>query len=206
MFVNLLILLGGCVDQSLSKGSFDPEAADNGTEDTSFVAPEDTGPETVPAFYAVSATLTVLAGLPTTDGAEVTLEVVDADLQRTDCTVPLDTTGIVAGTSSAGVPLWWELPVVADDACATLPESISLGIGTLDADVRARLGTVDHEDVADSLYGAYLRVEGGEVWAFGYAGTDADLAGDAPAEDPPGDGTYALAPLYLAELPEQTEE
>ena len=98
MFVNLLILLGGCVDQSLSKGSFDPEAADNGTEDTSFVAPEDTGPETVPAFYAVSATLTVLAGLPTTDGAEVTLEVVDADLQRTDCTVPLDTTGIVAGT------------------------------------------------------------------------------------------------------------
>lgn len=205
MILNLVLLFGACVDSALNanKGAVEDPTFSGDTA----VTDGDSAPTTFPAWYAVSAELTVAKGVATVDAASVTMEVVDSDLEGVSCLVELSTDELVAGAPNQyGVELWWDLPVSATDSCAVLPVSLSLGIGALDSDVRARLGTAELEDVADSLYGAYLRADGGDVWSFGYAGTAADLAGDGVAELPPPDGAYLLAPLYLAALPEQPEE
>lgn len=204
-FLLVLLCAVGCSpNRSLegAGGTFDTAASDS-ADDTGEMD-DDTGPSIEPAWYVVRADLTVADGLPVPDGAELSIDVVDADLERTDCVVELDPSGLAAATVDGAEPgsLWWELPVVPTTAsCATLPTTLTLGVGSLDPDVRARLGTVHLDAVADSLFGAYFLLDGA-ITAYGYAGTANDLFGDDLAALPPPDGLYRLAPLYLAPLPE----
>lgn len=173
-----------------------PEDADSGVLD-------DTAAPEVPTWYVVRAALSIEGGLAVPTGAEVTVDIVDADLERVNCSFSLAIDALDAAPESPGEGVWWELPVDApNDACAALPASLILGVGALPSDVRARLGSVGLDDVADSLYGAWILPDGAESpSAFGYAGTAADLAGDDAAALPPPDGAYTLSPLFLLALP-----
>lgn len=204
IFLFSTLCVAGCSPEQALQA--ERESLDTGVEDTVTDSQEvdDTAPATSPAWYVVRADLAVAGGAPVAEGAVVSIDVVDADLERTDCVVELDPAGLRAVTVTVAEPgsLWWELPVVpVAESCATLPSTLTLGLGSLDPDVRARLGAVQLDTVADSLFGAYLLLDGAAT-AYGYAGTESDLAGDNPALLPPPDGRYRLAPLYLAPLPD----
>jgi hypothetical protein len=200
----LLLCLGACSDNSI-KGSFEPgadTAAGTDPADTDTGADtEDTGAPIDPVWYTVRADLAVIDGVASGEGAVLAIDVVDADLERTDCVVTLDTSGVVAGEATDdGVAAWWATPVTpVATPCARLPSTLVLGVGPLLPDIRARLGAVGQDDIADSLYGAYVQNGAGET-TFGYAATDLDLTGDDLAAIPLPDGLYHLAPLYLLAL------
>jgi hypothetical protein len=195
--------LAGCADASLRGAA---ELLDTGGQDAAYdtaVKGEDTSLPEDPAWYVVRAELPILGGVAAAEGATVALDVVDRDRSRVNCSVELDASGLTAGTVAAADPgsVWWALPVVdTTDVCAPLPETLLLGVGVLGPDVRARLGTVGQDAVANSLYGAYLVLDDAAV-VFGYAGTATDLLGDDVAVLPPPDGLYRVAPLYLVPLP-----
>lgn len=203
-----LIGCAGCSDSALSKedvATFD--GADTGMMDTDDVD-EDTPP---PDAWTARATLAITDGAPSLDGAAVTIDLVaTGDETPVDCPVQLDVSGLVASTppeaADGAVYAWWTLPIVPvdDDTCAVagLPEIVGIGIGTLHPDQRARLGAYGYDDVADSIFGAYLSTGDEAVYAFGFAGTADDLLGDDAAADPPPDGVYAVQPLFLFALPE----
>ncbi|MFN7143837.1 MAG: hypothetical protein ACK4YP_08690 [Myxococcota bacterium] len=200
-------LVAGCADYNMSnvktEGASDTgDPSDAG--DTAVDSDTGVGLRTFPAWFVIRADLAVEDGLPSGEGASVTIDVVDADLIRTDCVVPLVPEGITAMDAPNGDDgsLWWQIPVTpADEACADLPPTLRVGVGAMHPDVRARLGSVGQDAVAESLYAAYM-VYAGDVAAFGYAGTAADLLGDDVAALPVPDGLYRLAPLYLVPLPE----
>ena len=200
--LSLLVGLSACADYDLAAEADNTAAPID--DDTGDSSDDDTAPEAVPAWYVVRAELTILGGVAVADGAAVQVDVVDADLERVDCSFELPVTGLSAPEiAPAETGVWWELPVDApEDACAELPSVLTLGVAELHVDVRARLGTVNLDEVADSLFGAWMLVEGAtEPSVYGYAGSASDLAGDDIATLPPPDGTYTLAPLYLLELP-----
>lgn len=202
----LLPLVACSADSALTKeGDTSGGAADTGGFDGDDSAGDtaDTAAELVPAWYTIAARLTVSGGAASTKGAEVTAVVVADDEVTPVCEVPLDVTELTVGKSPVPeVAYWWELAITpAKEACATLPPSIELGLGEMGPDVLARLGAEGLDGVAGSLYGAYLREPAGDVYIYGWAGTEADLAGDSEALSPPPDGVYTFAPLYLLRLP-----
>lgn len=203
----LLLPLAACyADSALTKeGDTSGASSDTGGNDgeDSALDTGDTGEVLVPAWYTVSARLTVVGGVASTKAAEVTAVIVAEDQVTAACEVPLDVAGLTVGKSPIPeVAYWWELEITPAKApCATLPASIEFGLGEMGADVLARLGAEGLDDVAGSLYGAYLREPESEVYIYGWAGTDSDLAGDTAATFPPPDGVYTLAPLYLLRLP-----
>lgn len=209
-FLRLLLLAplaAACADYNMSKAG-ERAASDTGPawdgDDTSVDSDTGVALRTFPAWFVIRADLAVEDGLPTGEGASVTIDVVDADLVRTDCVVPLVTEGIEAMDAPNGDDgsLWWEIPVApATETCAELPPTLRVGIGSMHPDVRARLGSVGQDGVAESLYAAYM-VHAGSVAAFGYAGTATDMLGDDTALLPVPDGLYRLAPLYLVPLPD----
>jgi hypothetical protein len=212
MGLNILpfLLVSACADYDLSnaKGEADDgsEPADADTGGTTDSDPDSGMDDIVPDGWIVRADLAIVAGEPTPQDAVVLIDMVDSVEGGIACTVALDTSGMTAGVSpDADVWAWWTLDVVAlDEPCAELPEAIGLGVGELLGDVRAGLGAHGYDQVAGSLYGAYLGADDGSLYVFGYAGTDADLAGDddAATEAPLPDGLYHLAPLYVFALPE----
>lgn len=201
--VLLTAVLGGCsAEYAMDAVPGEADSDRHATEDTAEEDP-DTGEPEEPAWYVVRADLAVVGGVASEVGAVVAVEIIDADLQRIDCVVDLAADLVSAGPVDAEAGLvWWDVSVRASPApCAPLPAVLSLGVGALHPDARARLGTVGHDGIADSLYGAWLRADAGEPMAYGYAGTAADLLGDDPSVLPPPDGTYRLAPLYVVPLP-----
>jgi hypothetical protein len=159
----------------------------------------------VPDGWVLRADLPIAGGVPAVDGAVVEIDAVDSVEGQIACTVALDTTGLAAGTSPDAevVWAWWTIPVVpVDEPCISLPETLGIGVGELVGDVRAGLGADGYDEVAASLYGAFYAGDDGTLYVFGYAGTDADLAGDDDAANPPADGLYHLAPLYVLGLSE----
>lgn len=199
----LLLLLVGCsaVPENSGDKEFALDSADLDGHDTSDTDPDDTSGPIDPAWYVVRADLSIVGGLASVADAAVSIDVIDADLIRVNCTVEL-TGAVTASEPSAGI-VWWAVRVQSDTTpCATLPHTLHLGVGALHPDARARLGAVNHDDIADSLYGAWLRTAVTEAaTAYGYAGTASDLLGDDVATLPPADGTYRLAPLYVVALP-----
>lgn len=200
-----LVLPLGCAEYNLGKGADSFVDETGRATDAADTAPDDSDDAELaenPAWYVVRAELRVVAGEASAEGASVSIEVIDADLERITCVVDL-TPALVTAAEPEPEAVWWNVPVRSASApCATLPDTILLGVGSLHADVRARLGTVGHDDIADSLYGAWLRADAGDIAAFGYAGTASDLVGDEIAVLPPPDGLYRLAPLYVVALPE----
>lgn len=206
-----LLGLGACADYALEATKADDRDA-AGNDDDEDVEIQDTGgaadtgtdgDEPVPDGWIVQAVLGLAGGVPVADGASVRLDFVEAGDQAVACAVGLDPTGVAGAASpDPAIWAWWEVDVVPEDpACSALPDTLGLGVGELHPDARARLGAAGRDDVAASLYGAYVQVNDGPLWVYGYAGTDADLAGDDAAADPPPDGLYALLPLYVLPLP-----
>lgn len=196
------VTLGACAENSL-KGSADSafDANDTGGSDS---GDQDTAPPPEPSWFTPRAVIEVTAGVPSL--VQLTVIVVDVDMTTVVCELAQDPALAVVGTAPQDdVALWLvETLTPGDDDCAELPSPLGIGIGTLPADVRAQLGPSGLDDVADSLFGAYVRApesETEEVAAFGYAGTTDDLAGDDAAVLPPPDGQYVLNPLFLLKLP-----
>jgi hypothetical protein len=202
------LLLFGCA-ADFEMGAITENSDDTGRYAAPDTAPEDTSDSALPAdptWYVVRADLSVIGGVASPEAATVAIDVIDADLERVNCVVDL-AADLVTGATAESEPdsdaVWWTVPVRSDTApCANLPDTLQLGVGALHPDVRARLGTVGHDDIADSLYGAWLRADEGAVTVYGYAGTATDLFGDDVAALPPPDGLYRLAPLYVVALPD----
>jgi hypothetical protein len=201
---NFLLLLAACGGYALDRTKGDADSAGTAPEDTSDADTGELDDSYLPDGWVLSADLPVVGGIPSLEGAAVTLEVVDSVQRGVACSMTLDTAGLAVSelTPDPTVWAWWTLDVVPlDEPCEeALPTTLGLGVGELVGDIRARLGTVEHDEVADSLYGAYLASDDGVVYVFGYAGTDGDLAGEDAASNPPGDGVYHLAPLYVFPL------
>lgn len=179
--------------ESPEDGGLGGDTANEGTDDS------EADDDVEVSWFAPAARLMVADGAGSAEGAEIHLRQADARGEDVRCDVPLDVTDLeAAAPPSASVSLWWELPEVvpADDRCvgASLPQSLGLGIGVLDPEVRARLGTVDRDDEADALYGAWVRIDGGEVLAVGFA---APTDTSEPASEAPPDDVYDLEPLFL---------
>lgn len=198
----LVLFLSACSDNSISGNAGDPkDTASDGTgvDDTANDSGAIEDPAT-PAWYAVNAVVALSSGAPDPATATIEVEVVDEDLVRIDCTVPLDPAALTgAEAPSDEIYTWWTLTVAPlEEPCTTLPTTIELGLGALDPEVRARLGSVDLDDAADRLWGAWMRVDGGDLWATGYAAAASDP--DTAAVPPP-DDVYTLVPLFLVPLP-----
>lgn len=203
-----LLLLFGCADYDLgiASGGKGDTAGEAAPEDTAFADTSDSALPSNPAWYVVRADLSVVGGVASPEAATITIDVIDADLERINCVVDLASDLVTSAGAESELDIegvWWNVPVRSDIApCANLPDMLQLGVGPLHPDVRARLGTVGHDDIADSLYGAWLRADEGAVTVYGYAGTATDLFGDDAATLPPPDGLYRLAPLYVVALPD----
>lgn len=189
----------------VGKGNADTGFADDSDEGDSGGGGEidDTADSLPPEWITFTARLTVAKGAAVPDGAEVGLVAVAADRASVVCEVPLTPTAVeVPAPDESTVALWWAFSVEAPDtACVPVPTNLAFGVGELGPDARAQLGAVGMDAVADSLYGAYVQVDGSDVYLYGWAGTESDAAGDDPASFPAPDGVYLLSPLFLLALP-----
>jgi hypothetical protein len=197
-------LLAACDGSPLfaSEGAFDD--ADNGAEGAADTAQSDSAGEEFapPAWYTFAARLAMLEGEATVEGAEGRVVLASAELDRQDCeALP------AAAVSVAALPAvddelfgWWTFDLDELTGCEVvgLPQTLGVGIGELNAEVRARLGTVDREGDADDLFGAWLSDDGGTtVFPFGYAD-----GGEVTARDgAPVNAEFVLEPLLLLALP-----
>lgn len=206
MFVFLTLPLSlGCQDMNLS-ADFAGGGSDSGTEADSNDSGEDADTaDDLPAaaWYSLQGSVTIRDGLPATEGISLHFVLADASLSAWNCT-EMDLSGLQIvdpAPQDLGVELhaWWTLTVPQDMSCREtgLPLALGFGVGELSPEVRARLGTVDLEDAADRLYGAWMVTDGAEPFPFGYAEGDAVES----TEGPPPDGAYALEPLLVVELP-----
>lgn len=212
----LLALTSACSSFELAKAA--DQTGNGAPEDTGAdpdTSADSAGPVYVPDAWVVRASLRIVDGLPVADGAAILIDLVDSS---GDDESDEDDAGVVACTVTAellgpdGAPVpdpvvyaWWSPIAVTSSGCADfteaagLPAEIGLGIGALHPDVRARLGADGEEDVADFLYGAYIDT-GVELYAFGYAGSEANFAGEAAPGEALPDATYSVSPLYLLPL------
>lgn len=198
-----LVALSGCAaDNSLAKGAPDSFTGTDYTDTGGSVGDSADAPQ--PAWFAPRAVVEVAGGVPAL--TQLSLAIVDADLQTVICTIVVPADAGVAGTSpDPAASLWLDVTVPASATdCTPPPATLGLGIGELPGDVRAQLGPSGLGGAEGSLYGAYARAlddDTVEVSAFGYAGTPEDLAGQGTGALPPPDGTYTLNPLFLLRLP-----
>jgi hypothetical protein len=206
---SLFVLLAACDAENLLAAEDESDAtSDTGTAYDGGVdsADEDSESDQVEAvFYSVGATLRVADGAASTEDAEVSLALAGAEQEDAGCAVPLEVGDLAVAEARDGVLAAWTLPVVPiDETCGVtgFPGTLDLGLGALDPEVRARLGAAGVTLPAESLFGAYLGVDGGDLLAIGYA-TDGvtDEAADAGLRD----GLYELWPLLLVRLPAAEE-
>jgi hypothetical protein len=171
--------------------------ADNGADSGK---PED-GPTYEAAWYSVEGSASVADGTAALEGFELRFALADVDLVRLDCDFLSLSDLAVSETPPEGMYAWWTFTVPANPGCEAenlqLPESLGVGLGPLDPEVRARLGTVDKDGVADELWGAWFSANNEDPVAFGYA--EGTLGG--PADVAPPDDSYALVPLLLQPVP-----
>jgi hypothetical protein len=201
----LSLLLTGCAEYAVDGVSLAEKAS---AMDTGAMDSAADGGQPLPAWYAIRGVLEVGETGPESAVGTVQLEVVGEDLATVLCTADLDLAGLTAATTpdDPNLWMWWDLPVeVQKPPCATLPTHLSLGLGLLGPDSRARLGSVGLDGREGALYGAYAQADQADIVSFGYAGTAENLAGTTDAVEPPAPGTYQLAPLYLMALPGQAD-
>ena len=99
------------------------------------------------------------------------------------------------------VPGDWTGDCESETLSGQLPSSIQLGVGALDDEIVAVMGTSDlvSDGAESSLNGAYASIDGGTtLWVYGLAGTLAayDGLGATQTETPLDDGMWLLRPLY----------
>ncbi len=201
----LLLAVAACAEFDVAStkdgsGSSDTASSDGGDADADADA-DDTNEAFEAAAFSVAATLPVRGGEAVADGGSVWFVLASSSTERLDCAA-LDATSLAAAEPpTSSIYAYWTLTVPADTGCEgdpVLPATLGLGIGELDPEVRARLGTVDRDGEADMLWGAWVVADGGAPFGFGYA----EAGGGVLAGDPPPDGDYALEPLLIMRLSE----
>lgn len=172
-------------------------------------------PDAAPEWFRLGATLTLEDGLATQ--VDVRLEFLDGDHLPVGCTEDRSSLGVVASieTPDPTVYHWFRVslaePVTDCVDAAQVPAELFLGLGDLHPEVEAQLLGLDLDGVSDSLYGAYVLLDETQAeldapdqvaLAYGYAGTETDLSGEATARTaaPLPDGDYTLAGVYLFPL------
>ena len=213
LVISSLVLLSACADYAVKDGAptsaFDTAqedgAADSG--DVQDTAADDTFEAT---WLTLDAVARVEGALAVADGATASFTLADADLTARDCD-PVDGEGFAPSAppvleDDATLQVWWSMDAVTGSGCTKwdYTGAIGFGIGTLDPEVRARLGTVNLEDEADTLLGAWFSlgsVTGGGPYVapfpFGYA----QRSDGTPSDGTLTDGEYTLTPLLLVAVP-----
>lgn len=199
-----------CADEASMVGGKFEAGGDTATPDDSLDTADqaDSGAEDtfVPTRMSFEATATIAGGVPTLEGLSAHFLLADATGARTTC-ADIDLTDAAVTdppTPDSGAELhaWWTVSDAAASGCEEWPLSASLGfgLGELDPNVRAYLGTVNLEDRADELFGAWFTFGGvGSTvtpFPFGYADVVDPVATDAPLPD----GHYTLSPLLVVAI------
>ncbi|GDX78490.1 hypothetical protein LBMAG42_03010 [Deltaproteobacteria bacterium] len=209
MFAFLIPMLAlgalGCTDSALST-----DFAGNGSDTAAEADSNDSGQDEdsadelpTAAWYSLQGTVAIRDGAAAAEGLSLHFVLADAALNAWDCAeMEVSSLQVVdPPPPDLGVELhaWWTLTVPQDTSCREtgLPLELGFGIGELSPEVRARLGTVDLEDAAERLYGAWMVADGAEPFPFGYA----EGAAVESTDGPPPDGVYALEPLLVVALP-----
>lgn len=213
LVISSLVLLLGCADYAFKEGA-PTSAFDTAQEDGSADSADVPDTAADDAFEATWLTLDAVArvegALAVADGAVARFTLADADLAARECD-PVIGEGFAPNTppvldGDASLQVWWSMDAATDSGCTKWDYSgaIGFGIGTLDPEVRARLGTVNLEDEADTLLGAWFSLgtatgSGPYVapFPFGYARRSDGTPGDGTL----GDGEYTLTPLLLVAVP-----
>lgn len=213
LVISSLVLLSACTDYAVKDGAptsaFDTAQEDGASDsgDVQDTAPDDTFEAT---WLTLGAVARVEGALAVADGAVANFTLADADLAARTCD-PVVGEGFVPSTppslgEDASLQVWWSMEAVTASGCTKWDYSgaIGFGIGTLDPEVRARLGTVDLEAEADTLLGAWFSLGSATgsgpyiaPFPFGYARLSDGTAGDGLLAD----GEYTLTPLLLVAVP-----
>jgi hypothetical protein len=197
----MLLILLACREMALNSGDGqDPKVSDGADDSATLGEGNDTGQ---PAYWRLSASLDVEAGLPHASDSTVTIELLDADTE----VLCMEELAVLSSGSKAppddAIYAWWVLGLAASEKCDVGVESVLLGIGELNADVEAGIPSIGYDDaLASSLNGAYFGPDDATEWAFGVAGLAMSFSGgggggDESVDGPPiPDGTWLVKPLY----------
>jgi hypothetical protein len=180
--------------------AYDSGGADSGDQDGGMPA----------TAWSVRGTLVVADGAATVDGASLFAIGVTGDGAISyEC--ELDLRGLyVAESTDPAIGAWWRVDDVGASDCDGVSGGLAIGVGELDVEVRAQLGAVGLDGVADQLFGAWAAVDDGVAQPIGYADPRVDDdcydegTCDAVAALPLPDSAYAVEPLFL--LPRTDEE
>ena len=211
----LMALLGGLLTGCAASYNLDDgEFADSATGGDSGMHQGDSGPvvNDDPVWFGLDAEVQLLEGQVT--AVTTSLRVHPEDTEELLCT---DAPAVeVIQDLAVPDPLvfhWVQLTLAEDSgACEggdRIPRSIRLGLGELYDPIVPGVERHGLGEVQDSLYGAYASFEApvgdgleGTTYAYGYAGTELDRAGETTAVEtgPLPDGTYLVTAWYLFEL------
>ena len=191
----MLLILLACRDmafQSDGNGAEDGAGDDSGT-----VGP--TNDAAKPTYWTLGASLEVEAGLPRASESSVSIERRDADSEiLCSVEIPLTSVGSKPPPDDA-IYAWWSLAFEPDDHCDAEVDTVLLGIGEMNDDVEAGMGSIGYDAaIASGCNGAYFGPDATTQWAFGIAGLEDCFAGGGDDIDGPPipDGTWIVKPLY----------
>jgi hypothetical protein len=203
----LVALVAGCsaeMEAALSAtdvAESDGEGSDTGGGDA------DSGLLADPVWWKLGGTLLVATdGSVDPEGSTLDLQLMDVDgVSLCDEALLLSGGGEALAVPHESVYGWWRLEAAPPEgSCASwpspVPSPVLLGVGAMDPDVYALLGTLGlPEGAADDLNGAYASIDqGSTLWVYGAAGMAAAFDGDGTAagEVPVQDGPWMLEPLF----------
>ncbi len=180
-------------------GDATADTASDDENDADADADTDTDADTdyIAEWYSLAAAASVDAGVAA--ALEPRFVIGSTELERRDCEAMAPADLAATAPTSESIYTYWTFTVPAHNGCEGVtgtPARLGIGIGVLDPEVRARLGTVDLDGQADELWGAWLVADDNEPFPFGYA----QGAGGVVADGPPPDGSYTLEPLLLLRL------
>lgn len=207
-----LVLAAGCADYNAALAPGGAKADDTSNADiggdTGDV--EDTAPDDafVPAWVTFAAEVTVSGGVAAAEPTAANFLLADEAGEHATCD-PLSPADFALAeppllTDTDAASAWWSAASISASGCRAwaFTGPVAFGIGPLDPNVRAYLGTVDLEDQADELFGAWFAfgADGAATatpFAFGYAqvADRVETGGALP------DGTYTLSPLLVVAIP-----
>lgn len=176
------------------------DTADDGSSDTGALEDGES-----PLWWELGAELVITGGLVDPNLSTLSVRMLNANVEPL-CDERLALLGVSeeAVTPSSEIYAWWEIsPSAPSDECSdheeAPPAELLLGVGALEADVRAMLGPAGLAGVADGLNGAFISLDGGDtLYTFGVAGTAEAYAGTAGAATgaPLADGTWTVVSLF----------
>ena len=192
----MLLILLACKDMGF-QGNASDESGNTQGDDTATPGLTDSGDQ--PAYWTLTASLDVEAGVPHASKSSVTIDLLDADTEVL-CTAELPVLSAASKPPpDAAIYAWWALGLEPSTDCDAGIELVLLGIGEMNADVEAGIASIGYDDtITSGLNGAYFAPDSSTQWAFGVAGPPGSFKGGGEAVDGPPipDGTWLVKPLY----------